>query len=409
MIPDLSSLRVLEIGTAVSVPLMGAVLTNLGADVIKIESRRKLDGNRVRVRKGGATTVDDSFPLWHEFNGGKRSVLLNLKSKVGLELFTKLIRQSDLFIQNFAPGWLERVGLGAQKLLELNPRLIMVFASGYGQQGPKSQQRVYASVMTALGGQEALIGEESGEVMGGMPIAFGDFNSTYHGLTSLFSALIQRERTGRGCMIDLSQIEAVTATLSEAFVEYQITGLLPKPAGNRSAHRMPHGIFPCSGEDRWLTLSIGTDAEWARLVELIRQSDADIGGALADPAWQQHSGRQRDRDAVEQLLSRWTRKFDRDELPARLQAAGLYSSPVLESDEMELDEHYRARQFVRDVNHPRLGAIPVTSTPWMFDGQTRSARASGPALGEHTAEVLCELCGLDPQQVEQLTKEEHLA
>ncbi len=413
MIPNFKSLRVLEIGTAVSVPCMGAVLSNLGADVIKIESRKKLDGNRVRIRKGGAGSAsgglneDDSFPLWHEFNGGKRSVMLNLKSEVSRELFVKLIKQSDLFIQNFAPGWLERLGLGPQTLLELNPRLVMVFASGYGQDGPKAQQRVYAPVMTALGGQEALTGEESGEVQGAMPIAFGDFNAAFNGLLSLFSALYQRETTGRGCMIDLSQIEAVVSTLGEAIVEMQATGKVPVPVGNRSLYRAPHGIYPAGGDDQWITLSIGSDPEWESLVALVRETDPALGEKWAVAAWQHTDGRLKDRTLIDALVAEWTGKFSRDELPAKLQAAGLRSAPVYESDEMEKDDHFLARRFTHDVPHPRLGVMAVTSTPWLFEGFTPAAGTPGPHLGQSSVDVLTTLGGLNEEQIGLYQKEGH--
>lgn len=412
MIPDFSSLRVLEIGTAVSVPLMAVTLRNLGADVIKIESRQKPDGNRVRVKKGasgGAPAVaDESFPLWHEFNGGKKSVLLNLKSPIGRELFLKLIAQSDVLVENFAPGWMERIELSAAKLHVVNPRLIIVSASGYGQEGPKSQQRVYAPVMTALGGQEALVGEESGEVTGAMPIAFGDFNAGYNGAFCLFAALYRREQTGRGCVIDLSQIEAVTATLGEAFVEMALTGQRPVPVGNHSPWRVPHGIFPCAGDDRWVSLSIGSDAEWQALARLIRADDADLGARAAEAGLATLAGRLARRHEVEGLVATWTARSERTALAALLQEAGLRAAVVYESDEMENDAHYRARRFTRDVTHPRLGVIPVTSTPWLFDGVTAVSQGAGPGLGEHTHAVLGALCGLERDLIDRYLEEGHL-
>ena len=411
MIPDFSSLRVLEIGTAVSVPLMAVTLRNLGAEVIKIESRQKPDGNRVRVRKGAAgagAVADESFPLWHEFNGGKKSVLLNLKSATGRELFLKLVAQSDLLLENFAPGWMARIDLSIGRLHAVNPRLIVVSASGYGQEGPKAQQRVYAPVMTALGGQEALVGEESGEVTGAMPIAFGDFNAAFNGVFCLFAALCQRERTGLGCVVDLAQIEAVTATLGEAIVDMQLTGARPVPTGNHSPWRVPHGIFPCAGDDQWVALSIGADEEWARFAALVAGDDAALGRRCADPGLTTLAGRLARRAEVEALVADWTARQERALVPARLQTAGLRAAEVYESDEMERDPHYRARQFTVDVAHPRLGAIPVTSTPWRFDGATATPRGAGPALGEHTHAVLGALCGLDAAVVDRYLEEGHL-
>ncbi|CAN5294931.1 CaiB/BaiF CoA-transferase family protein [soil metagenome] len=414
MKPNLESLRVVEVATAISVPLMGAVFANLGADVLKVESRRKLDGNRARVpAKGQATAdglnLDESSPLWHEFNAGKRSVTLNLKSDAGRELFLKLTDQADLFIQNFAPGWLERAGMSVAMLMERNPRLIILSGSGYGQDGPLAQQRVYAPVMTSLGGQEGLIGLADGEVTGAMSIAYGDFNSSYYGLPLLFAALYERETTGKGCHIDLAQVEAVTATLGEALVEYQISGELPEPRGAHSDYRAPHGVFPCEGDDRWATISIGTDAEWSVLVALVGGNATDIAPGIADPRWATKEARLAGAAELEALLSVWTRRFDRQALVAMLQGAGLRSAPVYECNEMETDPHFVERHYTTVVEHPRVGPLDVTSIGWLFDDQTVQPLSYGPGLGEQTSAVLQELAGLTTEEIEILDKEGHLA
>jgi crotonobetainyl-CoA:carnitine CoA-transferase CaiB-like acyl-CoA transferase len=414
MKPDLASLRVIEVATGISVPLMGVFLANLGAEVIKIESRRRLDGNRVRLPAKGAASKDglnedESAPLWHDFNAGKESVTLNIRTDAGREVFLKLIRHADIFTQNFAPGWLERAGMSGALLQELNPRLIMLFGSSYGQDGPLAQQRVYAPVMTALGGQEALIGLSDGEVVGAMPLAYGDFNATHHGLPLIFSALYARELTGRGCIIDLSQVEAVTATLGEAIVEYQVTGTVPTPQGATSPFRAPHGVFPCSGEDRWATISVATDGEWARLADLIAGTADDMKSVVLDPRWETAAARLANADELAHLLSDWTRRFDRMELATLVQGAGLRSAPLYEPDEMEHDPQYRARDFTTTVTHPRVGPLELTSTAWLYDGEVATPHAPGPGLGESTEAVLKDMANLTSDEIASLEKEGHLA
>lgn len=414
MKPDLSSLRVMEVATAISVPLIGEVLANLGADVLKIESLQRLDGNRVRASRKGETgasgmNLDESAPLWHEFNSGKRSVTLNLKTDVGRELFLQLIGKADVFIQNFAPGWLERIDLGGEKLLEVNPRLIMLLASGYGQDGPLAQQRVYAPVMTALGGQEALIGPSSGDVVGAMALAFGDFNAAHFGLPLLFGALYERETTGRGCIIDLAQVAAVTSTLGEPLIEYQLTGQLPTPVGANSPYRAPHGVFPCKGDDAWATLSIAIDSEWSALARLVASTAPDLQEAVLDKRWQTTGARLAGSEALASLLSRWTSRFEPKELADLVQNAGLRCAPVQFPDRMERDPHFEARRFTTVVQHPRVGPLEVTSTPWLFDGDTPTPRVAGPALGEATEAVLTGLLGLTHEQVEAYAREGYLA
>jgi crotonobetainyl-CoA:carnitine CoA-transferase CaiB-like acyl-CoA transferase len=414
MKPNLESLRVIEVTTGISAPLMGVFLANLGAEVIKIESRRRLDGNRVRLPARGAASKDglnedERAPLWHEFNAGKESVTLNLRTDVGRDIFLSLIREADIFIQNFAPGWLERAGMSGELLLEINPRLIMLFASSYGQDGPLAQQRVYAPVMTALGGQEALVGLSDGEVVGAMPLAYGDFNATHHGLPLIFSALYERERTGRGCIIDLGQVEAVTATLGEAIVEYQLTGSLPTPRGAESAFRAPHGIFPCKGSDRWATLSVATDEEWATLAGLIARTADDLASVVLDSRWESAAGRLASSEELASLLSDWTRRFERIELARLVQDAGLRCAPVYEPDEMERDPHYAARGFTTTVPHPRVGPLEVTSTAWLYDGEVVAPRGPGPGLGDATEAVLTGVAGLTADDIVNLEKEGDLA
>lgn len=410
MFPNFPSLRVIEVGTTVSVPAVGAVLSNLGAEVIKLESRHKLDNNRVRPRKGagGEITDDDSFPLWHEFNPGKKSVLANLKSEIGKEVFLSLLDQSDVFLQNFAPGWLERLGLSIEQIQERNPQLIILSASGYGQTGPKASQRVYAPVMTALGGQEALVGYDNDTVQGAVVIAFGDLNAAFNGVLMLMSALYHRERSGMGCHIDLAQIQAVTTNLGEGFVEMQLTGKPPEPIGNASFSRAPHGIYPCDGDDHWATISVRSEHEWAALQEAVRRTSPEVADELARPEWNTLQARVAGREALDAVLSEWTKTLSRQALPELLQSVGVRSAPVYESNESEHDPHLIARDFTREIP-VRDGVVKVTSTPWRIDGRTPVAREPGPKLGNCTVEVLTRLCGMSEADVERYIEEGHLA
>jgi crotonobetainyl-CoA:carnitine CoA-transferase CaiB-like acyl-CoA transferase len=399
---NLDHLRVLEIGTAISVPLMGAVLRNLGAQVIKVESRYKLDGNRVRVPKrtgGEAGKMDESFPLIHEFNAGKHSVTLNLKTEPGRELFLQMIAQSDVFIQNFAPGWLDRLGLNPQRLLGVNPRLIMLYASGYGQQGPKNQTRVYAPVMTALGGLESLVGEENGEILGLLSTAAGDFNSSSYGVLALLSALFQRETTGAGCLIDLSQVEAVVSMLGEPLAEFQLAGMRPGPSGNTSRVYSPYGNYPCRGPDEWACIAVRTDAEWARLVSFIAQDDAATAERLAIPGWETAAGRVAEHARLDRIVGTWTRERDRSGLARHLQDAGVSCVPVMEPEEVDKSDFFWARSVGQQVDDPVAGSMTLTSTPaWHVDGEVPRIRRAAERLGSSNQRVFRDLLGLSAAQ-----------
>jgi crotonobetainyl-CoA:carnitine CoA-transferase CaiB-like acyl-CoA transferase len=406
------NIRVLEIGTAVAVPLVGAVLANLGAEVIKIESAAKLDANRIRVRKAGdaAGGMDESFPFVHEFNPGKRSITLNLKTEKGRDLFLRLIEKSDVFIQNFAPGWLDRIDLPIAKLLARNPRLIMLSSSGYGQDGPKRDQRVFAPVMTALAGMESLVGDEkTGDVFGLLATAWGDFNASYLGVFAILSALYQRLQTGRGGHIDLSQVEGVVGTLGEALAEMQIDGRVPGPRGNSASPYAPRNAYPCAGHDRWIGITVTSDELWRKLIELVAEAAPDLAKELDRAAWRLASGRRADRDEIDDLLGRWTRQYEADALAEHLQAAGIACSPLLRADEVETDTQLVARGLASKQFHVTQGEMLITNTPWHFDGKVAGARAAGPLFGSDNVAVYVNLLGHSAAEVEALIQEGVLA
>src|ERR1700761_3113019 len=267
----LAGLRVVEVGTAVSIPLVGAVLANLGADVYKVESRQRVDINRARVPRTRSAGLDpaaerESFPLLHELNPAKKSVTLNLKNEAGFGLFRQLLADSDVFVENYAPGWLVRLGLPWDELLTSCPRLIALAASAYGEEGPLSQQRAYAPIMTGLAGLEGLIGYEDGATVGMMATALSDPNAAYFGVLAVLAALLDRQHSGRGCLIDLSQTEAATCLVGTALAEYALTGKEPGPRGNLRPGRGPHDFLPCAGDDAWVAISVDGDEHWQALV-----------------------------------------------------------------------------------------------------------------------------------------------
>lgn len=399
---NLNGIRVLEMGTAVSIPMLCATLSNLGAEVIKIESSRKPDANRVRLPKNPAlgAVAGLDFPLIHDLGPAKRSVLLNMKTDRGRDLFLDLIAQSDVFVQGYVSGWLERLGLSVDRLAEVNPRLVMVFGSGYGQTGPGRGQRAYATIMSALAGLESLVGYSDGEVAGMVATAFGDPNSAFFGVLATMAALRKRERTGRGMFVDLSQIEAIVALLGEVIVGQQTTDVVPGPKGNVDGIHAPHGVYPCRGQDRWIAISVRGDAEWEALRSCV--DDPDVAHALDNCDLANSAGRIGAGTGLDALVSQWTRDADRDSLVVRLMAAGVAAVPVQSINEVEQHEFFRRRGLTQPVAHPQLGTLQVTTTPWVIDGARPPVRGSGPGLGADTESVLGELAGLSPDEVRAL-------
>ncbi|ODU07052.1 MAG: hypothetical protein ABS81_02930 [Pseudonocardia sp. SCN 72-86] len=366
----LADVRVVEVTTGVSAPLSGRILAELGADVVKVESRAKLDVNRVRVPRAAMVGLADEetlrlegFGLLHEASASKRSVTLDLKNETGRELFLRLLGDSDVFIQNFAPGWLERLGLSVGSLLERFPRLVVLSATGYGQDGPLRGQRAYAPIMSSLAGVEGLIGYEDGAVVGASATAMADLNCSFYGAYLVLAALNGRTSNAGGRHIDLSQTEACVALIGEAMVEYAETGKVPAPVGNAT----PGGrreVVPC----------------------------ADGGWVVVE-------------DAPEDLDPSSHAASSRDDLVRELQARGVAASPVLTPAEVLDDPAFRERGLFQEVEHPVLGQLTTTSVPWHLDGAVPRVRSSSPLLGSDTQDVARELLGLADAEVVKLTAE----
>jgi crotonobetainyl-CoA:carnitine CoA-transferase CaiB-like acyl-CoA transferase len=352
----LRGLRVLEVTTGVAAPLIGRVLGELGAEVTKLESRAKLDVNRMRVPRPDdpeGFPADEAFQLLHEANAGKQSITLNLKQPAGKALFLDLLRDTDVFIENFAPGWLERLSLSPAAILAVAPRLIMLSASGYGQTGPLRTQRAYAPVMTSLSGIEGLIGYAGEGATGACSLALADLNCTFYGVFLILAALRGLDGTGLGQHIDLSQTEAAAALIGEAFVEQQLGLRSPAPYGNAGADGEVWELLPAVGEDRWVAAA--TDRQRRGAEQL-----TDLGG----------QGRRRTAEELLRVLA----------------DAGFESAPVLTPDEVADDELFARQGFLQRVAHPLdlIGELTITSVPWHLDGLVPRIAGPAPLLGHDT-------------------------
>lgn len=359
----LRGLKVVEVTTAVSAPLIGRVLAELGAEVIKVESRAKPDVNRARLPRPTdpeGFPAHESFQLLHESSASKKSVTLNLKTDEGQALFLDLLGEADVFIENFVPGWLDRLGLTVESLREKFPRLVILSASGYGQTGPLRTQRSYAPVMSALAGVEGLIGYDDGQVMGCSALALADLNCSFTGVFLVAAALKGREQTGEGTHLDLSQIEAVSTLAGEAFVEAELNGISPLPCGNADPDGTPWTLIPTERPDEWVAAvatAPGEDADG----ELLELKNLPAG-----------------------------RRPTREALLERLQARGVEAAPVLTPTGVAQDPRFAKRGFTQTVQHPHamIGEVKVTSVPWHLDGQLPRVRGTAPLLGGDNPAVL---------------------
>jgi crotonobetainyl-CoA:carnitine CoA-transferase CaiB-like acyl-CoA transferase len=334
--------------------------------------------------------------MFHQINHGKLGITLNAKDPRAVNLLKRLAAESDVVVENMSPGAMDRAGLGYDALRAVNPRLVYLSMAAAGQFGPLAQMRTYAPVMSSFVGLESLVGYRHEPPIGSLNFAIGDPNATVHGMVGLMAALLQARRTGRGCYIDLSQIEAMLATLGPYVLAAQVAGRQPAPLGNGHPDWAPHGIFPAQGTDRWLAIAVADDGQWSALAAL---------AGLHDSRFATSASRAAHRDELDAKLRAWTATFARDDLVARLRAAGIASSPVLDIHEQWNDAHYAARGVKARVPIPYYGDEDLFKAPWRFSDFAPVIDRSGPTLGQHNHEVFCGLLGMTEAEVAQLTAE----
>ncbi|MFN8558212.1 MAG: CoA transferase [Dehalococcoidia bacterium] len=382
----LAGIRICDFTHVWAGPHAVRLLADLGADVLKIESANRLDlSRRLPPWKHGVVDPDHGG-LYHMVNRGKKSVALDLKSADGLAAARALIAESDVVVNNFRPGAMERLGLGYEALRAIKPDIIFAALSGYGQTGPESGYVAYAGptyfvsgLATKTGFPEndtpSLVGGAFCDVVGGSYLAMG-----------IMIALWHRQQTGEGQLVDVSMWEATTALVGEGPLAVQLTGHEPPRRGNTSDRAAPHGMFRCA-DDGWLAVSIETDAHFAGLCAAIGRADL-----AADPQFADRARRLRHSAALDSAVADWCRQVARDEAFLRLQEHGAPAGPALSGAEMLHDRNLTARGFWQTVTDARAGERSALGSPWRFDGQT-IALTGAPALGEHTDAVIGAMLG----------------
>ncbi len=395
----LAGIRIADFTWAWAGPQGSLLLGMLGAEVIKIESRARLDHARVHSLTAGSLQggIDES-PVFNDLNLGKRSVTLNLKTEGGRVLVRRLVAECDVVLQNMRPGVLERMGLGYEALRALRPDLIMLSSSAVGATGPEGRYAGYAPTFACLSGIASLSGhpdEAPSALSGSVDLRVGTASAF-----AVLAALTHRERTGEGQEIDLSSTELMSAMMGHAFLEHQLGGRVPQRLGNRDEVMAPHGCYPCraEGDDgAWVTIAVGTEAEWSSLRSVL--ADPELGG----PDFADAAARKRHEDRLDARIERWTRSRTPEDAVAVLQAAGVAAARLHTGASLSRDPHVIARGTFEEIVHPLLGRLSVVRPPWRMQGLR--ALGPGPLLGQHNEDVLKGILGLEDAEIERLVED----
>jgi crotonobetainyl-CoA:carnitine CoA-transferase CaiB-like acyl-CoA transferase len=392
----LSHVRVLDLGRIMAGPWASQILADLGADVIKVERPGAGDDTRswgppFLKDRDGKPTREAGYYL--SVNRGKRSITLDIATAEGQEVVRALAKVSDIVIENYKVGALAKYGLDYASLKALNPRLIYASITGYGQDGPRAQLAAYDFAIQAMGGLMSVTGERdgmpgAGPQKVGVPIV--DIMTGMYASVGVLAALARRAETGEGDHIDLAMLDVQAAFLSNQAMNWLVSDNAPKRNGNRHPNIQPQDIFPCA--DGQIVLAVGNDGQFEKLAQLLGHPDW-----ARDERFSTNPARVRNHSLLDPLLREAFARWPRDELTARLDAAGVPCGPINTVPEVFADPQIQHRRMLRELPHPSAGSVRQVVSPLNFREANLSFDRPPPLLGQHTAEILREL-GLEPRQ-----------
>jgi benzylsuccinate CoA-transferase BbsF subunit len=392
----LEGVRVADFTWVWAGPFCTLQLAHLGAEVIRVETATRPCVTRLLPPWADGEFGPNRSGYFNQYNQGKLSLALDLKQPEALEVAKRLVAVSDIACENFAAGVMDRLGLGWEVLRKIRPDLIMIALSGYGATGPESAFVSYGPAQVPLAGMSSLTGYAGWPPMH-VGISYGDPNGGLHGAFAVLAALLHRAASGEGQYIDLSQQETTIAVLAEGLLEQAMNGRQPERDGNRDPGMSPHGNFRCAGEQEWVSLAARSDEEWRRLAA--QMGRPELG---ADPRFADLAARKANEDALETLVSEWTRERSPAEVTAALQEVGIPAFPCMTNRDLATDPHLLGRGLFASLEHPEVGARQHVGIPWKLHGTPLSVQRPAPCLGEHTDQVMREVLGYSESEVSRL-------
>ena len=402
----LRNYRVLDLSRIWAGPYCTKLMADLGAEIIKMESLSVYDSHRGPVAPArGIASYPDSEPGEEPWNRNgwfnclhmsKYGITLELTSDEGRRAFERLVSISDVLIENFRQGSLERLGYDYETLRKHRPDLIYVSMPAFGNTGPWKGYLGYGIGQEQLSGMAHLTGYPGdGPMKSG--INHGDPITGSHAAGVLLAALRRRRRTGKGMYIDVSQQESAVAFMGPELLAYQMTGEEPERIGNRSRWYAPCNTYPCADEDRWITIAATSDDEWQRLVSAMNAAPLAEDVRFATP-----EARMAHQDDLDRIIAGWTSDQDAFALAERLQAAGVPAGSVMRGPDLLEDQHYAERGTFVDVDHPQVGPKQYPGIPWKMSRTPGEVRWPSPTLGQHNREVFGGLLGLTGGEIDAL-------
>jgi formyl-CoA transferase len=395
MTQALQGIRIIDMTHNQAGPACAQMLAFLGADVIKLEEPKA--GDVARTVHADRKDSDSLFFLL--FNANKKSLTLNLKTDEGKRLFKEVVKQSDVLLENFGPGAMDRLGLGWDVLRDLNPRLIYATIKGFGSYGPHAHFKSYEPVAQAMGGAMSVTGFPENPPTLVLP-AIGDSGTGMQMAIGILAALQQRHSTGRGQHVEVSMQDAVVNIIRVSLRDHQRQGRPMERHGNQLGHTVPGTTYACApgGPDDYVIV-LCQPQMWPALVKVLGRPEL-----AEDPRFKTPGARWDNRDELNAIVEAWTRQRSKYEVMQLLGDAGVPCGACQDTGEVLADPHLKAREMIVDVDYPTRGTYQTVGCPVKLS-DSPVAVTRPPLLGEHTAALLNELCGVDPDEVAKLRED----
>jgi crotonobetainyl-CoA:carnitine CoA-transferase CaiB-like acyl-CoA transferase len=390
-------LRVLDISMGWAGPLVGQMFAEMDAEVIKVEDTHHFDWWRGSLSMAPPEMQPiERAAVFNTANRGKRGVTLDLASVRGIEILKRLIEVSDILIENFSPGVMDRLGLAYEAVRAINPRLIMISMPSFGSDGPESNARGYGNTVEAMAGVTGLTGYHDGDGQRyTLSNALGDPVGGLHGVFALMVALRERERSGRGQLIELAQVESLIPFVADAMLDFQFTGKVPAARGNRHREHAPHGIYRCAGDDNWIALACESDEQWRSLARALGIDDKRF--AIA-------SDRKANEDALDAELSRAIANLSADDCVARLRDADVLVAPVNSAPAVMADPQIQGREYFVAIDRAVVGTHLYPGAVARLPDTPLRADTPAPLLGEHNRQVFADLLAMTDEEITELER-----
>ncbi|MBN1613779.1 MAG: CoA transferase [Deltaproteobacteria bacterium] len=414
--PPLKGVRVADFSWAWAGPYAAMELALFGAEVIKIESMKRLDHVRLRALGFGHFRGADASPFFNDLNMNKLSVTLDLGHPKAVEIAKKIVSISDIMLQNMRPGVMDRLGFSYEAMKKVKPDIIYLSSSACGATGPDREYVGYAPTFGALGGGVHLTGYPD---MAPQPLTGSvDLRSAATSAFIMLAALVHRQRTGEGQHIDVSSQETITALIGDALMEYTMNGRSRTRRGNEDDAMAPHNVYRCRDDkgmtiaaaeeewkdlrrdDKWVTIAVATEEEWKALTEVLDNPVLKNDARFAD-AYSRHTNR----EALDRIIETWTRERTPNEVMTVLQRAGVAAVPSFNSEALAHDPHLKERNAFIELDHSVMGKRVVVAPHWRMSETPVHITRPAPLLGGHNRYVFCDLLGMSPQEVEDLEKD----